>query len=46
MIMESKKVIWLQVEDELREDMRKTISEYKHDLEGVTKAWDWAQQKV
>lgn len=33
------------VEDELRGDMLKTIQEYATDVEGVTKAWDWAQQK-
>ncbi|XP_028409449.1 CD151 antigen-like isoform X2 [Dendronephthya gigantea] len=33
------------VEDELHDDMKKTIQEYMTDIEGVTKAWDWAQQK-
>ena len=26
--------------------MKKAINEYGTDVEGVTKAWDWAQQKV
>jgi hypothetical protein len=26
--------------------MKKSIEEYGTDLEGVKKAWDWAQQKV
>lgn len=33
------------IEDELHGDMKKTIQEYGTDLDGVKKAWDWAQQK-